>query len=54
MMEQERYVFAKVSEPADRIYNLSFGDSDESGNNIDDEVISNNADGQKPVIPDEA
>lgn len=72
-MEQERYVFEKVSETIvyeffsegpkgrirkriifrlmeetpERIFNISFGDSDGSESTIDDEIISNNADMQK-------
>jgi hypothetical protein len=39
--------FNIMEESPDRIFNLSFGDSDTSGISIDDEVVSNNADSQK-------
>jgi hypothetical protein len=42
----KRVNFRLMEEDPERIYNISFGDSDEDGN-IDDVIVSNNADRQK-------
>jgi hypothetical protein len=39
--------FSIMEETPDRVFNLSFGDIDASGDNIDDEIVTNNADSQK-------
>jgi hypothetical protein len=44
---KKRVLFRLMEETPERIYNISFGDSDGSGDHIDDEVVSNNADSQK-------
>ena len=39
--------FRKIEEWGEDVYNLSFGDLDEHKRNINDQIISNNGDGQK-------
>ena len=43
---RKRVIFRLTEEDPERIYNISFGDSDASGD-IDDKVISNNGDSEK-------
>jgi hypothetical protein len=43
----KRVFFRLMEEGPERIYNISFGDSDISGHFIDDRIVTNNADSQK-------
>jgi len=44
---RKRVIFRLMEETPERIFNISFGDSDGTGDIIDDEIVSNNADMQK-------
>jgi hypothetical protein len=46
---QKLVIFQKIDENQD-IYNLAFGDLDETTNEIDDEIITNNGDSEKVLF----